>query len=250
LNQPASTSLTGISGWQATGFTVSNNYIHDDGTYGVYCGDCTNAQILNNLIVNSDANGVTIDNQDGTGSGTTVSGNTVDGASDVGITSWGGNNIEVLNNVIRDITLNISPYGITGPNGQDSHVAMYTEQNSRGSLVFEGNYIQNVGCGYYSDSATGVQVESNTFNLASGTTVAGSDSGSGTFSGNTIYEPGGAVINLSSGWTIQNNTIITTTTSTTTPLSTTTTTIPSITSFLLIEQFLALETYRKFRPLI
>jgi parallel beta-helix repeat protein len=261
-NQAVNTVEVGINGWEAAGLIVSNNYVHDEGTYGIYCGACTNAQILNNLIVNSYANGITIDDQGSSGpSGNTVSGNTVDGASDVGITAWYGNGLTATGNIVRNVMMNVSPYG-----GND-HVGMMVE-NSANQITYRNNTIQNSGVGFstsggtnllfdsnriqncqqgmYSWGVSGLTVTNNIFNGIAQTQVKGTmyaafdldasnsgssitgnqflnigpylqggvvvrlDPSSGTFTNNIIHTNNGqyTAYSASSGWTIQNNTIL------------------------------------------
>ena len=206
-NQPQGSgggSDTGIMAWSNTGLTVSNNYVHDVRNFGIDFNSCTSSTAANNLIVNSDANGM---QAEGSGGGaTTFNGNTVDGASDVGITVWGGSGYIIENNVIRNIMMNTSPWG-----GND-HTAMYTE-NSSPNNIFRNNVISNVQFGFSDDSSTGITVDGNTFNLQSLTGSpypfwTGSSSG-GTFSNNTIHvvTPGGS-LQLSGSWTLQNNVIL------------------------------------------
>ena len=220
-NQPQGSgggSDTGIMAWSNTGLTVSNNYVHDARNFGIDFNGCTSCTAANNLIVNSDANGMQFE---GSGGGTTTfNGNTIDGASDVGITVWGGNGVIVENNIIRNIMMNTSPWG-----GND-HTAMYTENNSPNN-IFRNNTISNVQFGFSDDSSTGITVDGNTCYLQSLTGSpypfwTGSSSG-GTFSNNKIYvvTPGGS-LQLSGGWTLQSNVIITTTTSTTSSATSTT----------------------------
>jgi len=194
----------GIMAWSNTGLTVSNNYVHDVRNFGIDFNGCTSSTATNNLIMNSDANGMQFE---GSGGGTTTfNGNTIDGASDVGITVWGGNGVIVENNIIRNIMMNTSPWG-----GND-HTAMYTENSSHNN-IFRNNTISNVVFGFSDDSSTGITVDGNTFHLQSLTGSpypfwTGSSSG-GTFSNNKIYvvTPGGS-LQLSGGWTLQNNVIL------------------------------------------
>jgi hypothetical protein len=153
------TSMSGVVGWESTGLVIANNYVHDVRDMGIDLVACTSSQVLNNLVVNSDANGITIDNQEG-GSGITVSGNTVDGASDVGITAWYGNGVTASGNTIRNIMMNTSPY--SSSNG-GTHVGMMVEVDSN-QVTFSGNQINNVGTGLSTGggTATTVLYDSNT----------------------------------------------------------------------------------------
>src|SRR5208337_2201480 len=77
--------ISGIDAWNSSNGLIENCYIHDCRSFGIAYSQCTSCQILGNTIQNCDANGVTVDNASG-GSGSIVRGNTIDGASDVGIT--------------------------------------------------------------------------------------------------------------------------------------------------------------------
>jgi parallel beta-helix repeat protein len=206
-NQPQSgfTPANGIMAWSNTGLTVSNNYVHDVRNFGIDFNGCSNCIAANNLIVNSDANGMQFE---GSGGGTTrFSGNIIDGASDVGITIWSGTGVIIENNIIRNIMMNTSPWG-----GND-HTGIYTENNSPNN-IFRNNIISNVEFGFSDDSSTGVTVDGNTFYLQSLTGSpypfwTGSSSG-GTFSNNKVYVvSAGGSLRLSGGWTLQNNVILT-----------------------------------------
>jgi parallel beta-helix repeat protein len=144
----------GISAWRSTGFIVSNTYVHDVRNFGITLSDCTNSRVLKNRIVNSDANGITIDNKE-SGSGITVRGNTVDGASDVGITAWYSNNFVAENNTVRNVMMNRSPYG-----GND-HVGMMVENAAR-KVTYRNNYIENCGTALSATGGTTIMFDTNT----------------------------------------------------------------------------------------
>ena len=277
LNEAFSNSSegNGIIAWRVTALTIANNYVHDNRNFGINISECTNTQVLNNLIVNSDANGITVDNQGGGSRGGIVArGNTVNGASDVGITSWYGYDFLAQNNTIENVMMNTSPYAA------NSHVGMYVEQGGS-KITYRGNQIENVGTAleatggtailfdantahncliaFYADHVNGLTLTNSTFdgiptapkadlpyyaldldpeitsaivtgnqfikfNVTSGIVIA-LNPPNGTFSDNTIDTANGTYqaiyIRTPSGWTLQNNTIITTT-STTAPTSTTT----------------------------
>lgn len=141
-----------LAGWYSTNVTISKTYVHDNRNVGIDLSGCTNCQVLNNLIVNSDANGITIDNQLNVGSGAIVRGNIVDGASDVGITAWYANNFTAENNTVRNVTMNRSPYGV------NSHVGMYAEQASK-DVTYRNNYIENCGMVLAADWGTNIRFD-------------------------------------------------------------------------------------------
>ena len=144
----------GIKASLSTGFIVSNTYVHDVRNFGITLSDCTNSRVLNNRIVNSDANGITIDNED-SGSGITVRGNTVDGASDVGITAWYGNDFLAENNTVRNVMMNRSPYG-----GND-HVGMMVEMGGQ-KMTYRNNHIENCGTALSATGGTTIMFDTNT----------------------------------------------------------------------------------------
>jgi parallel beta-helix repeat protein len=126
----------GIHGYGCTNLVLENNFIHDCLTYGLCVGAGVGCQVLNNRVVNSGANGITIANGDGGGT-TLVQGNTVNGASDVGITTWTGIGVTISNNTVTNVINNDSPYGI------NSHIGIMQEQSSQKITVIN-NSVQ--GC--------------------------------------------------------------------------------------------------------
>ena len=114
------------SAWNITNLTIQNCHVHDCRDFGINLSACSNARILNNYVQNCDANGITVGNQGSSGafagSNTSIVGNVVDGASDVGITSWYGNIVLAKNNTVRNVTMNTSPWG------NQSHVGMMIER--------------------------------------------------------------------------------------------------------------------------
>jgi parallel beta-helix repeat protein len=144
--------INGIDAWNCSNGLIENCYIHDCRVFGISLGLCTNCQVLNNYVQNSDANGITISNKDG-GEGCLVSGNVVDGASDVGITGWDAMNYTVQNNTVKNIIMNSSPFD------QNSHVGIMAEGPGNGTgcknCIYSGNIISNVlGAGMISAPAS------------------------------------------------------------------------------------------------
>jgi parallel beta-helix repeat protein len=139
----------GITLWRATGTTIANCYIHDCRCSGINISASSGCSVASCLIMNSDANGITIDNAGG-GGDCVVSGNTVDGASDVGITAWNGVHLTVTSNTVRNINLNTSPYS------ENTHVGIMLEGPSGcNSCAYTNNAIQNCGVALCSDPHAG-----------------------------------------------------------------------------------------------
>jgi parallel beta-helix repeat protein len=123
--------ISGIDAWNSSNGLVENCSIHDCRTFGILYSLCTSCQILTNTLQNCDANGVTIDNASG-GSGCIVRGNTIDGASDVGITGSDAVNFLAEKNLVKNITMNTSPF----------------EQNTNIGLACEGDEAGCKNCSY------------------------------------------------------------------------------------------------------
>jgi parallel beta-helix repeat protein len=168
--------------------------------------------ILDNLIQNCDANGVDIDNARG-GSNTTVRGNIIDGASDVGITGADAVDYTVENNFIRNVLLNTSPFE------QNTHAGLVCESAASGckNCNYSNNTIENVMQGIYVEDTESFTA---TGNLISGiaspkgshaididTTVSGADIENNTIEG---IPPGMqyAIVQLSAPSGIFKNNII------------------------------------------
>jgi hypothetical protein len=147
------TNCYGLSAWAVTGLTVQNCFIHDCRDFGINMAFSSNVRILNNYVQNCDANGITVGNQEG-GSGTLVSGNTVDGASDVGITGWYADGYTAENNIVRNVNLSRSPWG------NQSHVGMMVEYASR-NAQYRNNSIENCGTGLSASGGTGIIFDNN-----------------------------------------------------------------------------------------
>ena len=97
--------------------SISNVYEHNAKTVGLKTWG-NDEKILNNWVVDSDADGI----QTSTGSGSVIQGNTVNGASDVGISISGGasssiSNVLCTGNVVENVNLGVSPYGGNTGNG-------------------------------------------------------------------------------------------------------------------------------------
>jgi hypothetical protein len=111
--------------------TVQHVYEHDAKNAGIWVWG-NEEKILNNWVLNNNANGIQCD----PGTGSLVQGNTVNGASDVGISMSGGASAVISNalctdNTIENVNLGVSPYGgntgvgiMVGDNGPVSGVTV------------------------------------------------------------------------------------------------------------------------------
>jgi parallel beta-helix repeat protein len=147
--------INGVGFWSSTNCVISNCYVHDVRSSGISLELSSNCTVSNCLVQRSDANGITVSNQAG-GSGNAVIGNTVDGASDVGITGWHAVDYTVANNIVRNVNMNTSPFL------QNTHIGIMAEGGSGGpgcsGVVYRNNIIENCsGSGLYcSPAADGV----------------------------------------------------------------------------------------------
>jgi len=115
-NQNGACSTNSCNGiyWIGNAITIQRVYEHDAKTDGIVTHGNDN-QVLFNWAVNNDADGILFEG--GVGSGGLVQGNTVDGASDVGVSMSGQTGPTPLydalctENTIRNVNLGISPYG-------------------------------------------------------------------------------------------------------------------------------------------
>jgi len=241
-----SININGIDAWNCSNGIVENCFIHDSRVFGIAFGLCSNCKVLNNLVQNSDANGITISNQHG-GSGNLVQGNVVDGASDVGITGWDAVDYTVQQNIVKNVTLSTSPFGNNShigilaegsPNGTGSKNCTYSENtvsnvlgsgmysspanatnspsNQNEDIVFESNTIQNCGMGITVNHTIGFTGTSNLIdgitNVRGWAIQVGPDASSVVFTGNQLEgvpaSMSGAVVQLGSPTGIfKNNTI-------------------------------------------
>jgi len=144
--------IGGISAWNSTNGLIENCFIHDVRALSIVYSLCDGGIIQNNYVENSDANGISVNNQNG-GSGTLVQGNLVNGASDVGITGWDAVDLTVTKNTVQNVTMNTSPYE------QNSHTGLSAEGagNATGSknCTYSENTITNCPYGMYSAPANG-----------------------------------------------------------------------------------------------
>lgn len=122
---------------------VENCYIHDCRTNGISDTGAGGSQFLNNSIARCGANGITMGAPNGT-----ASGNTVDGASDVGITIWQTDNCTIQNNVVKNINLSVSPFG------ENTHVGIMLE-NTGGGHTVKNNAVSGCTGAAFSTSTTG-----------------------------------------------------------------------------------------------
>ena len=126
-NPGTPTVMDGVASWNCNEGMVQNCYIHDCRFMGVQINIGSNCTVQNNIVNNSGANGIAIGNavnnsRRGRGSGHQVLNNSVNGASDVGISVWEGIETLVQGNTVQNITMGVSPY----------------QQNTCDGLLFEG----------------------------------------------------------------------------------------------------------------
>jgi parallel beta-helix repeat protein len=143
--------ISGIGAWNCSNILIEDCFIHDCRVFGVTHSKCTDCKVLNNSIQNCDANGVNIDNASG-GSRTVVRGNTIDGASDVGITGSDAVDYTVENNLIRNILLDTSPFE------QNTHIGLACESAASGckNCNYSNNTIENVTGGIWVENTVGL----------------------------------------------------------------------------------------------
>src|SRR5208282_6271635 len=112
--------------------------------YGVDIQLGSNCIIRGNTILNSGANGITVGNHNGltgaaSGRNHQILNNTVNGASDVGISCFEAIGTLVQGNIIQNITLQVSPYNV------NSHIGIDCEGSKPNSLItISNNKIQNI----------------------------------------------------------------------------------------------------------
>jgi parallel beta-helix repeat protein len=142
------TEAYGINAWRTNGLTISNCHIHDCRCFGIGVNASSSVKLLNNYVQNCDANGISVGNE-GEGSDTLISGNLVDSASDVGISAWDGVNVNVDNNVVKNVNMNRTPW-VRADTG--SHIGVMAEGNTFSqNCTYTNNTIINCGDGMSSD---------------------------------------------------------------------------------------------------
>jgi parallel beta-helix repeat protein len=132
-----SVDIHGIAAWNCSNGIIKNCHVHDCRVFGISLDLATNCKVLNNFVEDSDANGITVSNFGG-GNGNVVEGNTVDGASDVGITGWDAIDYTVQNNIVKNVSLNTSPFA------QNSHIGIMAEGAGNGTGCRRCTYNQNI----------------------------------------------------------------------------------------------------------
>lgn len=229
--------LDGVWAWDGSNTVVEHVYVHDCKTDGIDVYG-TNPQILNNWVVNNDANGITLD---GPSTGGVVAANAVNGASDVGITLNGNppalTDANVYGNVIMNVNLGVSPFGVNsgvgiqlGDTGSVSQaiVANNVITNTAGAgiasgpgtvseinydITIEGNSIHHSGSyGIYMKQTTSVLTEDNLIGTTTGIWASGdgiyldTTTSSAVMVGNQIYNPSGSCVYLKDAYfTLQGN---------------------------------------------
>jgi len=182
--------LNNVSNGKVENCTISNCRF-----YGVDIQLGSNCIIQNNIILNSGANGITIGNHNGvtgvaTGSGHQILNNTVNGASDVGISCWEAIGTVIQGNTVENITLQVSPYNV------NSHIGIDAEGSKPNSdITISNNVIQNIvattgdaGQAFWlhSDGSSNIQFTNNTIKNVDTFGILGSDVTGLEITGNTI----------------------------------------------------------------
>jgi hypothetical protein len=230
--------LLGISLFNTTNTVVQNCYVHDCKTYGIGITG-TACRILNNYVVNSNANGIIL-------FGCTesiVKGNVVNGASDVGLDLSGGQpnpttDILCEGNVVTNVNLGVSPWSLNsgigimvGDNGPANRVSVKgniviscgsfglfsgpPSETTNFDIEFDGNQIYNCHGGISGGDTTRFTIKGNMVDTTSGNDDLGdgvnlpSSVVNGSVEGNTIYNTGYAgIFTGASGVKIMGNTVI------------------------------------------
>jgi hypothetical protein len=192
--------LMGMNLYNTTNTLVQNCYVHDCKTYGIAATGRA-CRILNNYIVNSNANGIILYGC----TGSVVKGNVVNGASDVGLDVSGGQpnpTVDILceGNVVTNVNLGVSPWNLNtgvgimvGDNGFANRVTvkgniidtcggfgLYSGPPSgttNSDIVFEGNQIYNCQGGVSGGNTDRWAVKDNLID----TTSARNNNGDGVF---------------------------------------------------------------------
>jgi len=133
------TPLVGIDIFFGSNNVIEHCFVHDDKTYGIQAWDTGSLKILNNWIINNNANGILTSG----GSDILVQGNMVNGASDVGI-SMGGSKDQTAysltceDNTVENVNLGISPFGtLTGVGIYIGDMGAVTQATVIGNVVFD-----------------------------------------------------------------------------------------------------------------
>jgi len=168
--------LFGIESFGGNNIRVEYVYVHDCKTFGIGVAYGNNPIIADNWVVNCNANGIGID---GSMVGAVVSHNVIIGASDVGldIGAFDGNIVGSTfdNNIVQDISLGLSPFGVNSGDGiyfegSEGYVINATTLDANTidtasfgiaglqtsyQILAEGNIMRNVGQGIYLTSFNG-----------------------------------------------------------------------------------------------
>jgi parallel beta-helix repeat protein len=125
----------GIHSGYTNNVIIESCFIHDCRTFGINAYRAANTRIHLCHLLNNDANGILL----ATCANSIVTENTVDGASDIGISSNSGSDDIIANNTVLNCNANTSPFSI------NSHFGIDIEGCEGGSntLTVEGNHIEN-----------------------------------------------------------------------------------------------------------
>ena len=138
---------------------VKHTYVHDDLYQGIDLSG-TNDKALDNLVVNSNANGMQVYG----GSNYLIEDNIINGASDVGISisgisaTQGISDVVCEGNTILNVDLGVSPYGVNSGDG------IITGDNgiAGGNITVANNYIDVAYVGMWISETQGLIVSGNT----------------------------------------------------------------------------------------
>jgi parallel beta-helix repeat protein len=217
---------TGIGTDESSNDVIEHCYIVNEKTYGIYFQGGSSDQVLYNEVADSWANGIILY---GT-SNSLVEGNTVNGASDVGISISGTSssstsieNVTATENSVYNIDLGESPFGansrvgiMVGDNGADEDITVSANQVFNGGICIDP----------YSGTNVNILVSGNTIYPTDGDNIYATDTSGLTISNNVITVTAGyTAIYIDVGVTglvETNNTIngVTTTGTTTSPSTT------------------------------
>jgi hypothetical protein len=187
--------LWGITVSDSDGTIIQRVYVHDAKTYGISV-EAINVQVLNNWVVNSNANGITVSQPS---VNVLVQGNVVNGASDVGIDINGGGvstkveDVICTENWVYNINLGVSPFSVNagtdiavGDNGPAVNVTValnnlyggkegistYTSAGTNLDILLSNNLIHSTTTyGISGNTATALTIQGGLISIGTGQAV-------------------------------------------------------------------------------
>jgi len=167
-NQYSAYAMNGINTFNCSNGKINNCLIHDARYYGISIELGSNCLVFGNTVLNSNANGIVVSNASSVGGGHQVLNNIIDGASEVGISTWEAVGALVHGNTVENVTLNVSP------TGTNTHVGLLAEGTSPCfNVTFSNNTVSNIssptttnkglGMGAGPDGSSNIQFLNNTF---------------------------------------------------------------------------------------